>query len=135
MSSDQSFSGRAGPSIEVINGDMTKESSDAIVNLISSEMNMNNAGELSKAILREGGQQIQDECSRLGHQTAGSAVMTTGGNLAAPHVIHIIPGWNFFLFTTFLKSLKSPLTSLMCMMFYRKNDSLQRLSVTPAFVQ
>ena len=116
--SDQSFSGCAGPSIEVINSDMTKETSDAIVNLISSDMNMNNAGELSKAILREGGQQIQDECSQLGRQTAGSAVMTTGGNLAAPRVIHIIPGLNFFLCIT-SSSLKLPLTSLNCMMFYR----------------
>ena len=107
-----------GPSIEVINRDMTKETSDAIVNLISSDMNMNNAGELSKAILREGGQQIQDECSQLGQQTAGSALMTTGGNLAAPRVIHIIPGLNFFLCIT-SSSLKLPLTSLNCMMFYR----------------
>jgi len=90
--SDRSFSGHAGPIIEVINGDMTKEKSDAIVNLISPDMNMNNAGELSKAILREGGQQIQQECKKLGKQIAGSAVMTTGGNLAARHVIHIIPG-------------------------------------------
>ena len=103
---------------------MTKETSDAIVNLVGFDMNMNNAGELSKAILREGGQQIQDECSRLGHQTAGSAVMTTGGNLAAPRVIHIIPGLNFFLCVTSLKSLKSPLTSLNCMMFYQKNDKV-----------
>ena len=90
--SDRSFSGCAGLSIEVINGDMTKDTSDAIVNLISSDMNMNNAGELSKAILREGGQQIQQECNELGKQAVGSAVMTTGGNLAARHVIHIIQG-------------------------------------------
>lgn len=122
--SDQSFSGCAGPSIEVIISDMTKEKSDAIVNLIGPDMNMNNAGELSKAILREGGQQIQDECNQLGHQTAGSAVRTTGGNLAAPCIIHIIPGWNFFLCTTSLKSLKSPLTSLMCLMFFRKNEKI-----------
>ena len=122
--SEQSFSGCAGPSIEVINSDMTKERSDAIVNLISPDMNMNNAGELSKAILREGGQQIQDECSRLGHQTAGSAVMTTGGNLAALCIIHIITGWNLFPYTTSLKSLKSPLTSLMCLMFFRKNEKV-----------
>ncbi|XP_068707156.1 protein mono-ADP-ribosyltransferase PARP14-like [Montipora foliosa] len=81
-----------GPSIEVINADLTQEKTDAILNVISTDMNMNNAGELSKAILKQGGSQIQQECSQLGNQVAGSAVMTNGGNLAAPKVIHIIPG-------------------------------------------
>ncbi|XP_068735052.1 protein mono-ADP-ribosyltransferase PARP14-like [Montipora capricornis] len=81
-----------GPSIEVINADLTQETTDAILNIISTDMNMSNAGELSKAILKQGGSQIQQECSQLGNQVAGSAVMTNGGSLAAPKVIHIIPG-------------------------------------------
>ncbi|XP_068707153.1 uncharacterized protein [Montipora foliosa] len=87
-----SNSKNTGPSIEVINADLTQEKTDAILNIISTDMNMNNAGELSKAILKQGGSQIQQECSQLGNQVAGSAVMTNGGNLAAPKVIHIIPG-------------------------------------------
>ncbi|XP_068735053.1 protein mono-ADP-ribosyltransferase PARP14-like [Montipora capricornis] len=79
-----------GPSIEVINADLTLEKTDAVLNIISTDMNMNNAGELSKAILKRGGLQIQQECSQLGNQIAGSAVMTNGGNLATPKVIHII---------------------------------------------
>ena len=79
-------------SIEVINGDLTQEKTDAIMNIISTEMNMNNAGELSKAILRAGGPQIQQELSQQGKQTVGTAVMTGGGSLAVRHVIHIIPG-------------------------------------------
>ena len=115
---------------------MTKESSDAIVNLISSEMNMNNAGELSKAILREGGQQIQDECNRLGHQTAGSAVMTTGGNLAAPRVIHIIPGWNFFLLYNFLKEFEVTFDFTdVHDVLPKERESLHPLSLKPSFVQ
>ena len=86
-----------GPSIEVINADLTLEKTDAVLNIISTDMNMNNAGELSKAILKRGGLQIQQECSQLGNQIAGSAVMTSGGNLAALKVIHIIPGF-FFTF-------------------------------------
>ena len=88
----------AGPSIEVINADLTQETTDAILNINSTDMNMNNAGELSKAILKQGGSQIQQECSQLGNQIAGSAVMTSGGNLAARKVIHIIPGFFFFLY-------------------------------------
>ena len=87
----------SGLSIEVINGDLTQETNDAIINIISIDMDMNKAGELSKAILRAGGQQIQQELSQLGKQTAGTAVMTSGGSLPVPRVIHIIPGLFFFL--------------------------------------
>ena len=90
-----------GPSIEVINADLTQEKTDAILNIISTDMNMNNAGELSKAILKRGGLQIQQECSQLGNQIAGSAVMTSGGNLAALKVIHIIPGLILFLVSSY----------------------------------
>ena len=83
-------------SVEVINGDLTQEKTDAIMNIISTDMNMQNAGELSGAILARGGQQIQQECSQMGKQTSGTAVMTGGGSLAVRHVIHIIPGM-FFL--------------------------------------
>lgn len=77
--------------VEVIKGDLTQEKTDAIMNINSTDMNMNNAGELSKAIANRGGPQVQQECSQLGRQSAGSAVMTSGGNLR-PHIIHIIPG-------------------------------------------
>jgi len=39
-------------SVEVINGDLTQEKTDAIMNINSTDMNMNNAGDLSKAIAR-----------------------------------------------------------------------------------
>lgn len=79
-------------SIQVVYGDLTKEKTDAIINIITRDMNMSIAGELSKAILKAGGPQIQQECSQHGKQTPGTAVMTSGGNLAVRHVIHIIPG-------------------------------------------
>lgn len=79
-------------SVEVINGDLTKENTDAIMNITSTDMNMQSAGELSKAIANASGAQVQQECSQLGQQSAGSAVVTSGGNLNVPHIIHIIPG-------------------------------------------
>ena len=79
-------------SVEVINGDLTQEKTDAIMNINSTDMNMNNAGQLSQAITNKSGPQVQQECSQLGKQSAGSAVMTSGGNLNVPHIIHIIPG-------------------------------------------
>ena len=86
-----------GLSIEVINGDLTQETNNPIINIISTDLDMKNAGDLSKAILRAGGQQIQQELSQLGKQTAGTAVMTKGGNLQVSHIIHIIPGLFIFL--------------------------------------
>ena len=79
-------------SVEVINGDLTQETTDAIMNINSTDMKMNNAGDLSKAIARASGEQVQQECDQLGKQSAGSAVMTSGGNLNVPRIIHIIPG-------------------------------------------
>ena len=79
-------------SVEVVNGDLTQETTDAIMNINSTDMNMNNAGELSKAIANKSGPQVQQECSQLGKQSSGSAVMTSGGNLNVRHIIHIIPG-------------------------------------------
>ena len=80
-------------SVEVINGDLTQENStDAIMNINSTDMNMDNAGDLSKAIARQSGPLVQQECNQLGKQPAGTAKMTRGGNLQVPHIIHIIPG-------------------------------------------
>ena len=81
-----------GVNIKVVSGDFTKENTDAIMNINSTDMNMSNAGDLSKAILAAGGMQIQQECSQYSNQPAGTAVMTGSGNLAVRHIIHIIPG-------------------------------------------
>ena len=79
--------------VEVVNGDLTQENStDAIVNILSTDMNMNNAGDLSKAIARQSGPLVQQECNQLGKQPPGTAIMTSGGNLQVPYIIHIIPG-------------------------------------------
>ena len=79
--------------VQVVNGDLTQENStDAIVNILSTDMNMNNAGDLSKAIARQSGPLVQQECNQLGKQPPGTAIMTSGGNLQVPHIIHIIPG-------------------------------------------
>ena len=81
-----------GLNIKVVSGDLTKENTDAIMNINNTDMNMSNAGDLSKAILAAGGTQIQQECSQYGTQTAGTAVMTGSGNLAVRHIIHIVLG-------------------------------------------
>lgn len=77
--------------VEVVHGDLTNEESDAIVNIINSDMDMENAGDVSKAIARVCGESLKQECRQLGTQQAGSVVITSGGRLKARHIIHIIP--------------------------------------------
>ena len=78
--------------VEVVQGDLTQETTDAIVNIIRTEMDMYRAGELGKAVARASGSKVEEECAKLGQQPAGTAVMTTGGNLSVPNIIHMVVG-------------------------------------------
>lgn len=75
-------------------GDITLEAVDAIVN--AANHTLLGGGGVDGAIHRAGGPQILSEC-RLIRDTAypkglptGQAVITTGGNLPAKHVIHTV---------------------------------------------
>ena len=81
-----------GMEVEVIQGDITQEKTEAIVNVIGSDMNMYNFGQLSKIIAVNSGLQVQEECRRIGRQSPGSAVITSGGCLAVKKIIHIVTG-------------------------------------------
>jgi len=72
--------------IEVIKGDITDMETDAIVNAANNHLWMG-AG-VAGAIKRRGGQIIEDEAIRQGPIEVGQAVITSGGNLKAKHVIH-----------------------------------------------
>jgi O-acetyl-ADP-ribose deacetylase (regulator of RNase III) len=72
--------------------DITQETTDAIVNAANSSLL--GGGGVDGAIHRAGGPAILDECkqivSKIGRLAAGNAVVTTGGNLPAKHVIHTV---------------------------------------------
>jgi O-acetyl-ADP-ribose deacetylase len=77
-------------------GDITKQSTDAIVNAANSSLM--GGGGVDGAIHRAGGPAILDECRKIvardGHLPPGEAVQTTGGRLAAAFVIHTVgPIW------------------------------------------
>lgn len=76
----------------MVQGDLTQQASDAIVNIISTDMDMNGAGALGKAVAKASGTQVEIECKNLGPQPTGSAVITIGGNLVAPFIIHMVVG-------------------------------------------
>ena len=84
--------GTGGMDVDVIQGDITRETTEAIVNVIGPDMDMCNFGQLSKIIAETGGLQVQQECRKMGTQSPGSAVMTSGGFLAVKHIIHIVTG-------------------------------------------
>ncbi len=45
---------------------------------------------MAGAIRTKGGPSIQEECNAIGHCPVGGAVITSGGNLNARHVIHAV---------------------------------------------
>lgn len=83
--------------IEILKGDITKVTVDAIVN--AANTSLLGGGGVDGAIHRAGGQAILDNCrkiiARQGGCNTGQAVITTAGNLKAKFVIHTVgPVWN-----------------------------------------
>jgi len=83
--------------IQVIQGDITKQPVDAIVN--AANTSLLGGGGVDGAIHRAGGSVILEACrairAKQGSCAVGEAVITTGGNLPAKYVIHTVgPVWN-----------------------------------------
>lgn len=83
--------------LSLIQGDITRQSTDAIVNAANS--GLMGGGGVDGAIHRAGGPAILEDCKKIvaerGRLPAGQAVITTGGNLIAKYVIHTVgPVWH-----------------------------------------
>jgi O-acetyl-ADP-ribose deacetylase (regulator of RNase III) len=74
--------------LELTQGDLTDQVTDAIVNAANAALQL--GGGVAGAIRRRGGPAIQEECNKIGGTYVGGAVITTGGNLQANHVIHAV---------------------------------------------
>ena len=74
--------------LELVEGDITEMETDAIVNAANAQLIL--GGGVAGAIRRKGGPAIQHECAKIGGTYIGGAVITTGGNLKAKHVIHAV---------------------------------------------
>ncbi len=81
--------------LSVVEGDITEQDVDAVVNAANSRMR--GGGGVDGAIHRAGGPMVLEDCRRRfphGLET-GQAGWTTGGDLLARWVIHVVgPNWN-----------------------------------------
>ena len=70
----------------LLEGDLTEQAVDAIVNAANSELVLGSG--VAGAIRRKGGPKVQAECDRIGPIPVGEAALTGAGDLPARWVIH-----------------------------------------------
>jgi O-acetyl-ADP-ribose deacetylase (regulator of RNase III) len=74
--------------LRLIQGDITERNVDAIVNAANSYLQ--HGGGVAGAIVRKGGNIIQDESDKIGFTAVGKAAITPAGRLPAKFVIHAV---------------------------------------------
>ncbi len=86
-----------GNTLRLVQGDITKQDTEAVVNAANPDLAP--GGGVAGAIHRGGGTELTEACAeirrRQGPLPTGEAVITAGGNLPVPWVIHTVgPVWH-----------------------------------------
>src|SRR5262245_10164844 len=78
--------------LRLVSGDIADQETDAVVT--AAHWRLNKGTGTDGTIHTKGGPRIDEECRRIGACPIGDAVITTGGDLRARHVIHAVgPVW------------------------------------------
>jgi len=78
--------------LRLVTGDIADQETDAVVT--AAHWRLNKGAGTDGTIHTKGGAAIYEECKKIGGCPIGDAVITTGGNLKAKHVIHAVgPVW------------------------------------------
>ena len=78
--------------LRLVTGDIAEQETDAVVT--AAHWRLNKGTGTDGTIHTKGGPRIYEECRRIGGCPIGDAVITTGGDLRARHVIHAVgPVW------------------------------------------
>ena len=78
--------------LRLVTGDIADQDTDAVVT--AAHWRLNKGTGTDGTIHTKGGPRIYEECRRIGGCPIGDAVITTGGDLKARHVIHAVgPVW------------------------------------------
>ncbi|HEX5218938.1 MAG TPA: macro domain-containing protein [Verrucomicrobiae bacterium] len=78
--------------LRLVTGDIAEQDTDAVVT--AAHWRLNKGSGTDGTIHTKGGPAIYEECKTIGGCPIGDAVITTGGNLKAKHVIHAVgPVW------------------------------------------
>ncbi|KAM6978444.1 poly(ADP-ribose) polymerase family member 14-related sequence 1 [Tautogolabrus adspersus] len=74
--------------VQVVTGDITKETSDVIVNSSNDDFSLKTG--VSKAILEAAGQAVEAECQVLSAQPHTGMIITQPGNLKCKKILHVV---------------------------------------------
>ncbi len=78
--------------LRLVTGDIADQDTDAVVT--AAHWRLNKGTGTDGTVHTKGGPTIYEECRKIGGCPIGDAVITTGGNLNARHVIHAVgPVW------------------------------------------
>ena len=78
--------------LRLVTGDIADQDTDAVV--IAAHWRLNKGNGTDGTIHTKGGPKVYEDCRRIGGCPIGDAVITTGGDLKARHVIHAVgPVW------------------------------------------